>query len=273
MFTTKRLFIYMILLVLPIMSCKDNGTGTDPEPPQEQPASVMAQDQGTSNGNMVTIAEAEVDAQSWVVIHRSTEDGGPVVPDIIGKAALEEGTNTDVAIQLEEGVADGEQLHAMLHEDTGEEGEYEFTGSDSPDQPITEDEEVVMDPFSISQTDPAVTANDQVNKSNEGGTFAVNVDAAEDGWVVLHRSNSAGDGPQVPAIIGKANIYTGTNGDVSVVLNDAEEISSGEKLWAMLHIDSNNNGSYDFDAGDSAPEDPPVTDGNGDIVMVQLTVN
>jgi hypothetical protein len=41
----------------------------------------------------------------------------------------------------------------------------------------------------------------------------------------------------------------------------------------MLHVDSNNNGTYDFDASDNMPDDPPVTDSNGDIVMVKFTVN
>jgi hypothetical protein len=267
MFTNKKLLIYMILLVLPIVSCGDDSTGPEET---EDPATLTVQDQGTSNGNMVVIPEAKVMKGAWVVIHRSTADGGPVVPDIIGKAALNSGTNTNVAIQLEEAVSDGEQLYAMLHEDTGVEGEYEFTGGDSPDQPILVNDEIVMKPFTISQTNPKITAEDQVNKSNTGGTFAVNVDAAEEGWIVIHASNSAGDGPQLPGIIGKAPVEAGANGTVFVILNEGETVAAGDVLWPMLHYDTGTDGEYEFD-GESGL-DGPVFNTEGSIVMTSFAI-
>ncbi|NGP87691.1 DUF7282 domain-containing protein [Fodinibius halophilus] len=268
MFSTKKLLIYTVMLMLPIMSCSDNGTGDDTN--MEDPATLSVENQGTSNGNMLTIPEAKVSESAWVVIHRSNSSGdGPMVPDIIGKAMLESGTNTDVAIQLEESVSDGEQLWAMLHKDTGTQGEYEFTGGDSPDQPITVDDKVLTKPFSISQTDPAIMADDQVNQSNSGGTFNVDVDAAEEGWIVIHRSNSAGDGPMVPDIIGKAAVDAGSNGTVQVTLNDGESVETGEKLWPMLHYDTGTDGEYEFD-GQSGLDQPVPKDGS--IVLTSFTV-
>lgn len=250
------------------MSCKDDGTGN--EPMQEDPATLSVQDQGTSNGNQVIIPEAKVSEGSWVVIHRSAESGdGPMVPKIIGKAMLESGTNTDVSIQLEKSVSDGEQLWAMLHEDTGAEGEYEFTGSDSPDQPVTVNGNILTKPFMISQTNPAISSPDQVNKSNSGGVFNVDVNAAEEGWIVIHRSNSAGDGPMVPDIIGKAPVEAGENGMVQVSLNDGESVETGEKLWPMLHYDTGTDGKYEFD-GESVLDQPVVF--NGNIVLSNFTV-
>ncbi|HEX6982482.1 MAG TPA: hypothetical protein VF181_06955 [Balneolaceae bacterium] len=257
----------MVLLVLPMVSCKDDSTGPEK---MEDPATLTVQNQGTSNGNMVVIPEAKVMEGAWVVIHRSTDDGGPVIPDIIGKAPLSSGTNTDVAIQLEEAVSDGEKLWAMLHQDTGVEGEYEFTGSDSPDQPILVNDEIVMKSFTISQTNPKITAEDQVNKSNSGGTFAVNVDAAEEGWIVIHASNSAGDGPQLPGIIGKAPVEAGANGTVFVNLNEGETVAAGDVLWPMLHYDTGTDGEYEFDGQSGL--DGPVFSVDGSIIMTSFTV-
>ncbi|WP_138431489.1 DUF7282 domain-containing protein [Fodinibius saliphilus] len=268
MLSIKKLLIYTILLTLPIISCSDNGTGNDSN--MEDPATLSVENQGTSNGNMVNIPEVKVPESGWVVIHRSNSNGdGPTVPDIIGKAMLESGTNSNIAIQLEESVSDSEKLWAMLHKDTGTKGEYEFTGGDSPDQPITVNENVLTKPFEIVQTDPAIAAEDQVNKSNSGGTFNVEVDAAEEGWVVIHRSNSNGDGPMVPDIIGKAAVDAGSNGTVQVSLNDEESVETGEKLWPMLHYDTGTDGEYEFD-GESGLDQPVIFDGN--IVLNSFTV-
>jgi len=269
MFIKNKLVVGIILLTLPLMSCKDDGMGNEPDM-EEDPATLSVEDQGTMNGNQVNIPEAKVAEGAWVVIHRSSESGdGPMVPDIIGKAMLESGTNTDVSIQLQESVSDGEQLWAMLHEDTGTEGEYEFTGSDSPDQPITVDGDVLTKPFGISQTDPAISSPSQVNKVNSGGVFNVNVNAAEEGWIVIHRSNSAGDGPMVPDIIGKAPVEAGENGTVQISLNDGESVETGEQLWPMLHYDTGTDGKYEFD-GNSGLDQPVVFD--GDIVLSNFTV-
>ena len=39
----------------------------------------------------------------------------------------------------------------MLHNDTGTDGEYEFTGSDSPDQPVVFDGNFVVTNFTVQQ--------------------------------------------------------------------------------------------------------------------------
>ncbi|MDZ7689767.1 MAG: hypothetical protein U5K69_01185 [Balneolaceae bacterium] len=92
----KRLFKPMILVVallLPLMACEDNGTGVDEGEENSEPAMLTVQDQGTSNGNQVTIPSASINEAGWVVIHRSNSSGdGPQVPEIIGKAMLQAGS-------------------------------------------------------------------------------------------------------------------------------------------------------------------------------------
>ena len=89
------------------------------------------------------------------------------------------------------------------------------------------------------------------------------------GFVVIHRDTGS-DAPVVPASIGHGQIYLGTNNNLSITLDSGEAVTSGEKIWAMVHIDNGTIGSYDFD-GTASSDDPPVIEG-GNIVMVQFTV-
>ena len=55
---------------------------------------------------------------------------------------------------------------------------------------------------------PAVEANTQ-GTSNGNQVTISNVVSPENGWIVIHRSNAEGNGPQVPEIIGKSMIEAG----------------------------------------------------------------
>lgn len=76
----------------------------------------------------VTIAEAVVPAEGWVVIH--ADDAGSFGP-IIGQAHLEPGVTTDLAVNIDVDAAT-ETLYAMLHTDGGVFDVFEFPGTDMP---------------------------------------------------------------------------------------------------------------------------------------------
>ncbi|MEP1305384.1 MAG: hypothetical protein ABJK11_03875 [Balneola sp.] len=263
MFSINMQLKMLLVAILPFMACKDDTTA-----PIENIPSLTVETQGTSNGNQVVIPELTIDQTGWVVIHRSNSNGnGPEVPAIIGKTKTETGTSTDVSIQLEEGVSNNEQLFAMLHMDTGVEGEYEFNGANTPDQPITLNGNVVTKPFSINQTNPELTrVEDQPNK---GGVFEVDVNAAEDGWVVLHRTKADGSGPVVPPIIGRVQVSAGTNTNVFIPLDDGETVDDGDQLFAMLHYDTGTIDEYEFN-GANTPDQPVVFEGS--VVTKPFTV-
>ncbi|MCW9706239.1 DUF7282 domain-containing protein [Fodinibius salsisoli] len=250
----------LLMLILPLAACNDDATG----PAGNQP-SLTVESQGTFEGNQVVIPELAITQSGWVVIHRSNAAGtGPMVPPIIGKTKIETGTSTDVRIQLEESVANDEQLFAMLHKDTGVAGEYEFNGSNTPDQPFTVEGEIAAKSFTITQTNPELTSvPDQPND----GAFEVDVNAAEDGWLVLHQANSSGNGPG--RVVGSAMVSAGTNSDVSIALNEGESVSTGETLFAMLHYDTGTKGEYEFD-GQNGLDLPVVFDGN--VVVKPFTI-
>ncbi|MFN1834972.1 hypothetical protein AB2B38_006900 [Balneola sp. MJW-20] len=259
----SKLFILGVSLIFLSTACDENSTGSEELPV----ASVNTTDQGTQNGNQVLIPEVNSPEDGWVVIHRSnTANDGPQVPEIIGKAAVSAGNNSNVFLQLDESVSDGEILWAMLHEDTGTKGEYEFDGQNGLDNPVFRNEMIVMNSFEIMQTNPSVSAEDQVN---QGNIFTVDVNAAEDGWIVIHGPNANNDGPQIPEIIGKAPVEAGINTGVEIALNEGETVSAGDMLFPMLHYDTGIIGSYEFD-GQNDRDLPVIVD--SDIVLTSFTV-
>lgn len=76
----------------------------------------------------------------WVVIH-ADENGAP--GPAIGRAAVSNGENTDVMVEIDTKAATV-TLHAMLHTDTGEMGIYEFLDADPP---VRVDGSVVVNTF------------------------------------------------------------------------------------------------------------------------------
>jgi hypothetical protein len=239
----------MLAVALGLSACGDDSTG-----PDEGQPSVTVENQGTSNGNQITVSTVMASEAGWLVVHRN-ENGSPGA--VFGNTFVEAGNSSEVQIQLTESVSNNEQIWVMLHKDTGTANEYEFSGPDSPDQPVVIDGAPVATPLTIQQTDPALTrVPDQVNK---GGVLEVNVNAAEDGWMVLHRANDAGDAPA--QVIGNTMVSAGENSNVFIPLNDGESVSGGEKMFAMLHYDTGTQGEYEF-AGSDTPDQPVVFNGN-----------
>ena len=236
----------------------------------ENMSTLMAEDQTVMNNSIMVDVESDTDG--WVVVHASNEaNDGPQIPEIIGKAPIQEGMNTDVQITFDDSVVveDGDVLYPMVHYDTGTIGTYEFDGQGPHDQPVITADGILLTSITVSgSAAPAVVAEDQ---AVEDGTLTISETmTGQIGFVVLHR-DTGNDSPVVPASIGHGQVYTGQNTDLVIELNDGETLESGEKVWAMLHIDNGTIGSYDFD-GSEGSDDPPVFDSMQNIVMVQFTI-
>ncbi len=96
--------------------------------------------------------------------------------------------------------------------------------------------------------EPAVEVSDQPIVD---GTVTVDqVVAAQDGWIVVHTQKDGGIGP----VIGYAPVSAGTNTNVAVEI-DPEAASN--TLYAMLHVDAGEPGTYEF----PGPDGPVVLDG------------
>jgi subtilisin-like proprotein convertase family protein len=104
--------------------------GGRPELPDTIP-SVTAADQTLDDlSTIVMVPEAVSDGPGFMVIHEDNGTGG--IGGVIGHAALTDGVNTNVEVELERPATNGETLYAMLHRDAGTIGTYEFPGADGP---------------------------------------------------------------------------------------------------------------------------------------------
>jgi plastocyanin len=104
--------------------------------------SVTVADQALA-GSTVTIAQVVSDGPGWLVVHaRADGKPGPVV----GYSAVNEGTNRDVAVQIDLSAATT-TLYAMLHTDAGTLGAWEFPNG--PDVPVQVNGQVVTPAFNL----------------------------------------------------------------------------------------------------------------------------
>jgi hypothetical protein len=204
---------------------------------QEVTPSVTVSDQAVEDAT-VTVDSVVSDGQGWIVIH-ADEDGAPGA--VIGQAAVSDGENTDVAVEIDMSQAT-ETLYAMLHTDSGEMGMYEFPDADPP---VEVDGEIVVQAFTVTGgLRPSVTVMDQ---AIEDSTVVVPQAISEGpGWMVIHADADGAPGP----VIGNAALSDGVNSDVSV---EIDVDAATETLYAMLHTDSGEMGTYEFPDGD-----PPV---------------
>ncbi len=105
-----------------------------------------------------------------------------------------------------------------------------------------------------------------VDQDVSGGTVSAKmIMAADNGWMVVHRTDKAmKPGP----VVGYAPVKKGNNNDVTAIL--MEPIKSGEMLMLMLHGETGGmkTGVFEYTLG--AKEDGPVRE-NGKLVMDVIT--
>ena len=110
---------------------------------------------------------------------------------------------------------------------------------------------------------PMVTATDQ--SVADGTVTADTVVAAENGWLVVHRTDAEmKPGP----VVGYAPLRKGETSDVAAILQ--EEVRPGEMLMLMVHAEQGGSATGVFEYTLGATEDGPIrVDGN--LVMQVVT--
>jgi plastocyanin len=223
-----------------------------PQPaPTEAPAaesmitpSVTVADQEIVDGQ-VTIAEVVSDGPGWLAIHAQA-DGKP--GPILGYSAVTSGANAAVMVAVDASSAT-ETLYAMLHTDAGEIGTWEFPNG--PDAPVMVGEQVVTPAFAITgglamgeEILPSVTVTDQ--EIMEDRVTIAEVVSNGPGWLVVHAQADGKPGP----ILGYSAVTSGANAAVMVAIDAS---SATETLYAMLHTDAGEIGTWEFPNGPDAP--------------------
>jgi hypothetical protein len=115
----------------------------------------------------------------------------------------------------------------------------------------------ILAPLAFAQDVPSISVSDQAIQNN---TVTVQrVWSSGDGWVVIHADNNGSPG----AILGFTGVNSGPSDNVVVQL----EGQTGNRLWAMLHIDVGVDDVFEFPGPDE-----PVTQLDGQPVMAWFSV-
>lgn len=111
---------------------------------------------------------------------------------------------------------------------------------------------------------PAVEAMDQ--SAENGIVSADKIVAAENGWMVVHRTDSAmKPGP----VLGYAPLRMGENMDVAAILTD--DVKAGDMLMLMIHSEAGGTQKGVFEYTLGAKEDGPIRI-DDKLVMATITV-
>lgn len=107
----------------------------------------------------------------------------------------------------------------------------------------TEEVPLPVEPEGGAGFTPSVSVSDQ--DASDGTVTIDEVVAAEPGWLVIHVTRDGGPGP----VIGQSAVQVGSNANVAVEI-DLDQAT--RQLFAMLHVDAGNVGTYEF-PGDDVP--------------------
>ncbi|MDL1902190.1 hypothetical protein FBR02_15645 [Anaerolineae bacterium CFX9] len=213
--------------------------------------SVTVADQVVLHGS-VRVDAVVSNGPGFVVIHIDNNGApGPVA----GYRAVNDGVSYNVDIDIDTTVATP-VLYAMLHEDTGEVGVYEFGTVQGADGPVRVDGNVVTPAFNVAILDAADAL------LMNGMVTVRSVTMAEAGWVVIHADNMGAPGP----VLGQALVEAGTTTNVMVEI-DASGVAG--TVFPMLHVDTGEIGVYEFGTVQGA--DGPVVI-NGVVATVAQSV-
>lgn len=227
---SKRLFILLVVLVL--------AASVAPVSAQDAP-SVTVSDQVILN-NIAWVTSAYSAGPGFIVVH--IDDGTGKPGPVAGFRSINAGWNYNIGITIDPTIATP-TMFAMLHEDTGTVGLYEFGSVEGADVPVVANGAVVTPPFKAE----LITPDDQFVV---GDTVTIgNVVTNAPGWLVIH----AGDAQNFGAVLGQTQVQAGNNANVVVTLAAQGRT---DILWPMIHVDTGTPGVYEFGAVEGA--DAPV---------------
>jgi gas vesicle protein len=202
---------------------------------------IFVVDQAIVNDS-VLIEEVEFEDDGFVVIHADDGDGNP--GEVIGQIAFESEEMDEFSVEVDRDKVTS-KLYVMLHEDTGEEGVYEFGDVEDADGPVQIDGETAVIGFNVFMIEPA----DQAYNADNNTLTLDTVVSARNTWLVVYSDEDREDR------IGMTLLEAGRNEGVTVELDSDAEV--GDTVWVVLHDDTGEEGEFEFDDDDEI-DDPIV---------------
>jgi hypothetical protein len=187
----------------------------------------------------ITIERVISDGPGWVAAYVDDE-GQPGL--IIGFTLLQDGINEDVKVELP-ATAASSRLFLILHEDSGNKGEFDFPAADLP--VIHQGHLLTPVVVQTNSGNYLITKDQPLGEQN---TIEVPLVVADlDTWVVVYNLDETEEPGE---IVGQTWLPAGINRDIQVTINP--DLKSNA-LLAVLHQDSGNLQQFDFPKGADAP--------------------
>lgn len=200
------------------------------------PPDVFIYDQPVVSGT-ITIERVISNGPGWVSVLYE-EDGQPGL--IIGFAALQDGLNEQVVVELEESAVTN-QLFIQLHQDLEPFDEFDYPRSDPT--LIYQGRAVAPFAFRINPGNYLFTQDQPAIENSIVVPLAV-VESA--GWVVIYNDDEG----QLGDVVGHAPLNAGINRDVVV---EVDQEQTTPMLYAALHLDAGTAGQFEYPDGPDVP--------------------
>ncbi len=220
-----------------------------------------------SDGHTVTVDRVDVSEGGFVTIHDASLFEGDVFGSVVGTSDyLEAGTHTNVEIALDERLTASQTIVPMAHQDTNDNEMYDFPASEGEeDGPYTADGDAVVDTAKVTVPASLATADQQ----SDGETVTVDSVTLHDGGFVTIHDSTLTDGAVFESVRGTSEyLGPGTHEDIEITLDDP--LTADEDVFAMAHLDTNDNEQYDFLESDGADDGPYVA--GADPIMTSSSV-
>ncbi|RME50539.1 MAG: SH3 domain-containing protein, partial [Caldilineae bacterium] len=173
----------------------------------------------TEDASWLQIQVPDVETQGWVAAEFVTPDGDIMALPVVGEGAVAE---APTAAPAEEPAA-------------------------AEPTPAPVEEPAPVEPVAGDAANSVIVADQTVDA---GMVTVAQVNAAQDGWIVIH----ADDAGTFGEVIGYAQVAAGANENVVVEIDAARATPI---LYAMLHVDAGEPGVYEF----PGPDGPVIVDG------------
>lgn len=217
-------------------------TATNTAVPTPAVPIINAANQVLTDEGMVQIASVVAPEDGWLVLYARPDDE---LGEVLAFTAVATGLNQEITLTIDPQQATP-MLVAMLHQDSGEAGEFEFP--DGADEPLEWESAMIATTFSLEfqLSEPVIEVADQA-VADDGIVQITSVLLPQDGWLAIH---SEADG-RVADLLGVIPLAAGLHENVAVSIPWREGTPT---LYAVLYTDNGRALHFDYQA-----EDAPLT--------------
>jgi hypothetical protein len=219
------------------------------------PADLSVPAPPTSTAPYVNVWAVLSAGPGWVTVHQDV-DGAP--GELVGFNAVTEGLNQNVQVQIDGELATP-TVWVMLHEDTGEVGDFEVGEDENLDLMVTDASgEAIGTHINIA---PAIRYETKPLAEGLLTIDSVVIDA--NGWVSIRAIVDGEPGP----LIGVTPVTEGLTKNVLVTLDfSSAEGAAIDQVLATLHYDTDSTSLFDY--AEVAGADLPVSIGGVDVTQL-----